>query len=110
MTRCNSCNGILTKTDVECYVCGEAVPGARKRVRRAPAVKLESGVAQAKPVSPLSNLLFLFSLLVSGYCFYCGQKTAFAVSLGLSVALLCMRLLDGRLADKDSGSTSPQVQ
>ena len=102
MTRCNSCNGILTKTDVECYVCGEPVPGARKRARRAPAVKLESGEAQAKPVSPLGNLLFLCSLLVAGLCYYFGQKTALAVSLGLSVALLSMRLLDGRVAGKDS--------
>ncbi len=30
MTRCNSCNGIITKTDVECYVCGDPVPGAAR--------------------------------------------------------------------------------
>jgi hypothetical protein len=30
MPRCNSCNGIITRDDVECYVCGEPVPGARR--------------------------------------------------------------------------------
>jgi hypothetical protein len=30
MARCNSCNGIITKTDVECYVCRERVPGRAK--------------------------------------------------------------------------------
>jgi hypothetical protein len=28
MARCNSCFGILTKTDLACYVCGETAPGA----------------------------------------------------------------------------------
>lgn len=30
MDRCNSCNGIIARHDLECYVCGEPVPGARK--------------------------------------------------------------------------------
>lgn len=31
MGRCNSCNGVLTRTDSECFVCGEPVPGAKRR-------------------------------------------------------------------------------
>lgn len=27
MARCNSCNGIIAKTDLECFVCGEPVLG-----------------------------------------------------------------------------------
>jgi hypothetical protein len=30
MARCYSCSGIITKTDVKCYVCGEPVPGRAK--------------------------------------------------------------------------------
>jgi hypothetical protein len=30
MTRCQSCDGILAKTETVCYSCGGAVPGARK--------------------------------------------------------------------------------
>jgi len=28
MAHCNSCNGIITRADLDCYVCGEPVPGA----------------------------------------------------------------------------------
>jgi hypothetical protein len=107
MTRCNSCNGILTKTDVECYVCGEPVPGARKRARRTPAAQLEPGQAQAKPASPLSNLLILGSLALAVFCYVSGLKTPLALTLGLSVALLSMRLLDGRMASKNSSQHCP---
>jgi len=27
MGRCHSCNAVVTKDDVKCYVCGEAIPG-----------------------------------------------------------------------------------
>ena len=30
MTRCTSCDGILTKTETSCYVCGEPVPRQKK--------------------------------------------------------------------------------
>jgi hypothetical protein len=30
MARCNSCNGIITKTDVDCYICGDPIPGAKR--------------------------------------------------------------------------------
>jgi hypothetical protein len=30
MPRCNACNGIITRVDVDCYVCGEPIPGRSK--------------------------------------------------------------------------------
>jgi len=30
MARCYSCSGVIAKTDDECYVCGEPVPGRSK--------------------------------------------------------------------------------
>jgi hypothetical protein len=30
MPRCDTCNGIIVKTDAKCYVCGQAIPGRRK--------------------------------------------------------------------------------
>ena len=30
MPRCNACNGIITRKDVDCYVCGEPIPGRSK--------------------------------------------------------------------------------
>lgn len=31
MARCKSCYGFLAKTDSECYVCGDRIPGAPQR-------------------------------------------------------------------------------
>ena len=31
MTRCSSCNGIIAKTDLECYTCQEPIPGKPRR-------------------------------------------------------------------------------
>jgi hypothetical protein len=111
MQRCISCNGILTKTDTECYVCGEPVPGARKRAKRpqpqaAPARRtVETRKLEARPISPisrLSNLLFVGSLVLTGFAFLSEQKLPIALSLGLSVVLLSMRLFDGRAGTKNA--------
>jgi hypothetical protein len=31
MARCNSCNGVIRNTEVECYVCGEPLRGAKRK-------------------------------------------------------------------------------
>jgi len=111
MQRCISCNGILTKTDSECYVCGEPVPGARRRAKRrkAPATTgqrtVEAPKLETRPISRLSNLLFVGSLVLTGFAFLSEQKLPIALSLGLSVILLSMRLFDGRTASK--GASPP---
>lgn len=33
MTRCTSCNGIIAKTDLECYTCREPIPGKPRRTK-----------------------------------------------------------------------------
>jgi hypothetical protein len=30
MARCNSCNGVIARTDVDCYLCGDPIPGRAK--------------------------------------------------------------------------------
>ena len=30
MARCMSCGGVIAKKEVECYVCGEPVPGTKR--------------------------------------------------------------------------------
>ena len=113
MQRCNSCNGILTKTDVNCYVCGEPVPGARRQARRAKIAasveayreatyKVEPPKVEAKPISRLSNLLFVGSLVLTAVAFLSEEKLPIALSLGLSLILFSMRLFDGRFASKES--------
>jgi hypothetical protein len=30
MAKCHSCNGVITKADVACYLCGDKIPGRSK--------------------------------------------------------------------------------
>lgn len=65
MTRCNSCNGIIAKTDLECYTCQEPVPGKPRpgrysllRFLAKPAMSaLKDFVAGEAPSSGTSQLL-----------------------------------------------------
>ena len=103
MTRCYSCNGIITRTDSECFTCGEPVPGA-KRFRRQPKQTFE-----AKPAEPAksakaatsaatgSDLVFI-SLLVSSLalmavCFVTHLQVPISVSAGLSGVLFTAKIV-----------------
>jgi len=94
MTRCNSCNGLVTRTDSECFTCGAPVPGVAKPVwyqkRKAKA---------AAPVTPISNLLFMASLVLTGVSFLSNQKMPLPVSATLSGVLLVARIVTDRRAD-----------
>ena len=50
MARCNSCFGVLTKKEIECYVCGEAVPGASR-----PGWLLRMFWAEPSPKAPVKS-------------------------------------------------------
>ena len=63
-SRCNSCDAIVTATDVKCYVCDEPVPGARKisaAIKRAVAgqPKMER-VAVGTPAKQATGKIFSF--------------------------------------------------
>jgi len=95
MTRCNACNGVIKRIDLECYTCGEAVPGTASRFWRP---KRESQPKPAAPVTPLSNLLFIASLILTGVAFFSTQKMPFPVSATLSGILLTARIVADRKA------------
>ena len=93
-TRCNSCNSVITRSDVECYICNEPVPGARKPFwRRAMRAK------DPAPVTPLSNLLFVASLVLTGICFLT-HRVPPSVTAGLSGILFAARIFTERRAAK----------
>ncbi len=95
MTRCNQCNSVITKLDCVCYVCGEPVPGARKGSRR---VKKEP--KPTAPVTPLSNLLFMASLVLTLVSFLSTQRMSVSFSAALSIVLLLARIVNDRVAAK----------
>jgi hypothetical protein len=110
MTRCDACNGVIKRSDLECYTCGTAVPGASKPFWRR---KRESEAKPAAPVTPVSNLLFIASLMLTAFSFLSPQKLPLAVTATLSVVLFSARLLTDRKAatkQKRVRATAPPVQ
>jgi uncharacterized membrane protein YvbJ len=101
MTRCNSCNGIVTKTDSECFTCGEPVPGAAKRSRRA---KQTSAAKSAAPPMPIRNVVFIAllvaALVLMAVCFVTNVKVPLPVSAGLSGVLFTTKIVTDRRASK----------
>jgi hypothetical protein len=110
MARCNACNGVVKRIDLECYTCGEAVPGAIKPFWRR---KRESEAKSAAPVTPASNLLFIASLLLTGFSFLSPKKLPLPVTATLSVVMLAARIVTDRRAapkQKRVRATSPPVR
>jgi len=94
MPRCNQCYSVVTRKDDEsCYMCGEPVPGAKKRSQRR---KKES--KPVAPVTPLSNLFFIASLLLTVVSLLSGQRISLSIGVTLSAALLIARILSDRMA------------
>jgi hypothetical protein len=110
MTRCSACNGVIKKIDLECYTCGEAIPGAIKPFWRR---QRESEAKSAPPVTPLSNLLFITSLVLTGVSFLSSQKMPLPLAITLSGILLTARIVTDRRAapkQKRVRVTSPPVK
>ena len=102
MARCNECNSVITRTDSECYVCGEVVPGAKKRSQRR-----KKEPKPVPPVTPLSNLLFMASLVLTLVSFLSSQKMSIGLSAALSGILLLARIFADRLAAKQELALRP---
>jgi hypothetical protein len=95
MTRCKSCNGVIKKIDLECYTCGDPVPGSAKSFWRR---KPESKAKPAAPVTPVSNVLFMVSLVLTGLSFLSSHKMPLMAALTLSGILLTARIVTDRKA------------
>ncbi len=101
MARCNECNSVITKLDSECYICAQPVPGAKQR--RWQREQLKPPV----PVTPMSNLLFIASLVLTVVSFLCGEKMSLSFSVTLSGVLLIARVLSDRMAARQQLALRP---
>jgi hypothetical protein len=80
---------VVTKEEDYCYVCGDNVPQTTKT-----AVK-------RRPVSTLTNLVFLASLTFTFYSFFATHQLSLPATLMTSSALLLIRILADRLVNKN---------
>jgi hypothetical protein len=102
MARCNECNSVITKIDSECYICAQPVPGTKKRLwprKKEP--------KPTPPVTPLSNLLFMASLVLTAVSFLSTQKMSIGLSAALSGSLLIARIFSDRMAAKQQLALRP---
>jgi hypothetical protein len=90
MARCVYCHSVVTKEEDYCYVCGDNVP------------KQAKAMVKHRPVSALTNTVFLASLIFTGYCCFAEHKLSLPVTLAISSALLLLRILADRLANRNS--------
>lgn len=82
-TRCLNCNGLLTPKDPVCYGCGDPVP---KWVK-------SSSIPKRRRHSFVSNVTFLASLALTGYCLIAPHRPPLTVSLAASGVLLLVKLI-----------------
>jgi hypothetical protein len=92
MGRCVYCHSVVTRDEASCYVCGDSVPQD---------VRSKTAVVKSRPVSPLTNLVFLASLGFTAYCFFAEHKLSLPVTLAISSLLLGIRILAEKLASKN---------
>jgi hypothetical protein len=90
MGRCVYCHSVVTKDEDQCYVCGDIVPRYAK------------ATVKSRQVSVYTNAVFLASLAFTAYCFFAEHKFSLPVTLAISSALLLLRILADKLANRNS--------
>jgi hypothetical protein len=79
------------KDEDSCYVCGDSVPKQTK-----------NAAAERRPVSPLTNIVFLAGLAYTAYSFFGQHKLPLPVTVAISSSLLLIRILAQRIAGRKS--------
>jgi hypothetical protein len=82
--RCDSCNGLIKKTDEVCYTCGDKVPDYVREV------------SARQQISLLSNIVFLASLAFSLFSFLSDRPLPLTISLIVSAGFLLLRIFAER--------------
>jgi hypothetical protein len=83
---------VVTKDEEQCYVCGDTVPQRNRGTAR----------AKQRPVSGLTNVVFLASLGFTAYCFFAQHKLSLPMTIAISSSLLVIRILAEKLASRNS--------
>jgi hypothetical protein len=79
----------MTRDEDQCYICGDSRPKQKVAV-------------QNRPVSALTNLVFLASLAFTAYCFFAEHKLSLPTTLAISASLLLIRIFAEKLVNRNS--------
>jgi len=85
---------VVTSDEDHCYLCGASMPRITKRV------------ANRRPVSAWTNLVFILSLGFTAYCFFAEHKLSLPLTIAISSTLLLLRILAEQLANRHAETTS----
>jgi hypothetical protein len=83
------CHSVVTKEEDYCYICGD------------PITQQTSAITKRRPVSAMTNAVFLASLAFTAYCFFGPHKLSLPVTLSISSSLLLIRIVAERLANRN---------
>ncbi len=75
------CFAVVTRNDESCYICGDNLLNRTKLFWR------------RRPVSNLTNAVFLISLAFTAYCYFGPRHLSLPVALLSSFTLLLLRIL-----------------
>jgi hypothetical protein len=78
----------MTRDEDRCYICGDSRPRPNVAVRN-------------RPVSALTNLVFLASLTFTGYCFFAQHKLSLPMTLAISASLLLIRIVAEKAVNRN---------
>ncbi len=79
MLRCLSCNGVMTKTEVKCYSCGEPAPWTVKQK------------VKGKGFTKLATVLFFASALLTVCSFFSDHTPPVMVCVAVTLVLLFVK-------------------
>jgi|SRR5579871_396498 len=82
MARCLYCNSVVTRTDTACYVCGDPLPKPFKLP------------ITGRPLSVLSNGMFIASLGLTGFSIFSSHEVPLGVSIAVSGIFLLLKYID----------------
>lgn len=85
--------------DSRCYICDQPVPGATKK-----SLRTKKAAKPAPPVTPVSNLLFIASLVLTAVSFFSSHKMSLSLSATLSGILFVARIVSDRFATRQRSS------
>lgn len=89
MARCLYCYNIVTAKDDYCYHCGDRVPKFADTTKR-------------RPVSGLTNVVFVASLAFAAYCFFGEHKLSLPLTTAVACTLVLLRILAEYFANRNS--------
>ncbi|MGP0075918.1 MAG: hypothetical protein ACLPWF_28710 [Bryobacteraceae bacterium] len=83
---------MVIRDEDHCYVCGDRVPRNNR----------SKAAVERRPVSGMTNVVFLASLAFTAYCFFGAHKLTLPMTIAVSSTLLLLRILAEHLANRNS--------